>query len=209
MHFEKTGIYHVYNQGNNRQKIFFTRENYQYFLGKIKINVLPFTDILAWCLMPNHFHLMVSVNEVELPKESIKALPGISPSSILLTHKTSTISLNHSIGIMLASYTRAINNQENSSGSLFRSETKAICLNEISGISSEWYSSYGVTFMKVLIPEYQYPQACFNYIHNNPVNARLVTRPEDWEYSSFAELKGLCKETLSNKQKVEELGLVI
>jgi len=159
--------------------------------------------------MPNHFHLMVFVNEVELPKEIIKLTPVTFKLSDNNSSATSTISLNHSIGIMLASYTRAINIQKKSSGSLFRSETKAICMNEISGITSNWYTSYGITFMKMQIPEYQYIQTCFNYIHNNPVNARLVSRPEDWEFSSYAELKGLCKETLANKQKVEQLGLVI
>lgn len=209
MHFEKTGIYHIYNQGNNRQQIFFTNENYTYFLGKVRNNILPFTDILAWCLMPNHFHLMVSVNEVELPKKIIKLSPVPVKPSIRITSETSTISLNHSIGIMLASYTRGINNQENSSGSLFRSETKGICLNEINGVSSNWYSSYGVTFMKVEIPENQYLQTCFNYIHNNPVNAGLVANPEDWEFSSYAEIKGLRKGNLVNKEKIAELGLVI
>lgn len=139
----------------------------------------------------DHFHLMVSVNEVELPKEIIKRTPVTLKPSHNISSVTPAISLNHSIGIMLASYTRAINIQQKSSGSLFRSETKAICLNEIRGLSSDWYSSYGITFMKVQIPEYQYIQTCFNYIHNNPVNDRLVTKPEDWEFSSYAELKAL------------------
>ncbi|MFA5647265.1 MAG: hypothetical protein WC951_03050 [Bacteroidales bacterium] len=65
MIFEKSHLYHVYNQGNNRQRIFFSRENYLFFLEKIKKHVLPYADVLAWCLMPNHFHLMAYVNEVE------------------------------------------------------------------------------------------------------------------------------------------------
>ncbi|MFV0590579.1 MAG: transposase [Draconibacterium sp.] len=64
MQFEKDHIFHIYNQGNNRQKLFFERENYLFFLRKIKTYILPYADILAWCLMPNHFHLMVLVNEV-------------------------------------------------------------------------------------------------------------------------------------------------
>ncbi len=63
MNFEKGYIYHIYNQGNNRQKIFFNRENYLFFLKKIKTYILPYSDIFAWCLMPNHFHLMVLVND--------------------------------------------------------------------------------------------------------------------------------------------------
>lgn len=207
MHFEKTGIYHIYNQGNNRQKIFFSRRNYLFFLEKISHNVLPFADILAWCLMPNHFHLMVSVNEVELPKDIIKKSANPEKFSINSITSNPNISLNHSIGIVLASYTRAINIQENSTGSLFRSETKAICLNEVCGISSNWYTSYGITFMNVQIPEYQYLQTCLNYIHNNPVKAHLVTNPEDWEFSSYADLKGLRNGTLVNKVRVNQLGL--
>ena len=46
---------------------------------------------------------------------------------------------------------------------------------------------------------------CFNYIHYNPVKAGLVKNPEDWEFSSFNELKG--KEILINKNRITELGL--
>ncbi len=63
MYFESTCIYHIYNQGNNWQAIFFNRENYLFFIRKIRIHILPFADILAWCLMPNHFHLMVEVKD--------------------------------------------------------------------------------------------------------------------------------------------------
>ena len=63
MYFEPGGIYHIYNQGNNRQPVFYNRENYIYFLRKLRIHILPFADVLAWCLMPNHFHLMAEVKD--------------------------------------------------------------------------------------------------------------------------------------------------
>ena len=40
MYFEPTGIYHIYNQGNNRQKIFYNRENYMFFTRKIRTHIL-------------------------------------------------------------------------------------------------------------------------------------------------------------------------
>lgn len=64
MQFEESFIYHIYNQGNNQQKTFFNKENYMFFLKKIKTHITPYADILAWCLMPNHFHLMVLVNKI-------------------------------------------------------------------------------------------------------------------------------------------------
>lgn len=56
-------IYHVFNRGNNRQPIFFRAENYDYFLKNINRYLTPVCDILAWCLMPNHFHLLIHANQ--------------------------------------------------------------------------------------------------------------------------------------------------
>ena len=71
MELTKGHLYHVFNQGNNHQKIFFKSENYLFFLDKVRKHILPYADILAWCLPdsyrePNHFHLMILVNEEEI-----------------------------------------------------------------------------------------------------------------------------------------------
>ena len=216
MYFESGGIYHVYNQGNNRQLVFYNRENYLYFLRKLRVHIMPFADVLAWCLMPNHFHLMLEVREVEIEYLASGISEGFTSSEALTKPEFDTetsklpvkTTLNHSIGVLLRSYTRAINTQESRTGSLFRKKTKAICLNEINGITSHWYTSFGVTFMKVDIPEYQYPQTCFNYIHNNPVSAGLVVRAEDWEFSSYVDLVGMRAGNLVNRERVEKLGLI-
>lgn len=65
MHFEPNTIYHIYNQGNNRQRIFFKHENYLFFLKKAREYVSPYADFLCYCLMPNHFDWLVYVRETE------------------------------------------------------------------------------------------------------------------------------------------------
>lgn len=55
-------VYHVFNRGNNKQPIFFKPQNYLYFLNKLDRYLTPCCDLLAWCLMPNHFHLLVHAN---------------------------------------------------------------------------------------------------------------------------------------------------
>ncbi|MEQ1588638.1 MAG: transposase, partial [Cyclobacteriaceae bacterium] len=62
MQFVEGSFYHIYNRGNNRQLIFFEERNYKFFLNKIEQYVVPHTNLLAWCLMPNHFHLLVQAN---------------------------------------------------------------------------------------------------------------------------------------------------
>lgn len=201
MQFETGHLYHIYNQGNNRQKIFFERENYLFFLGKIKSHVLPFADIMAWCLMPNHFHLMVHVNQIE-----VELTPGPTQSR---TWSKELTSFNKSIGIMLASYTRAINKQQDWSGSIFRSETKAVCLTEVNGISPSWITNMGITEFTNNDPDIQYPNVCFNYILYNPVKDGLVKGPEDWEFSSYSDFIGIRNGKLINENRIQEFGLCL
>ncbi|MCD4735571.1 MAG: hypothetical protein K8R53_05975 [Bacteroidales bacterium] len=166
-----------------------------FFLKKIKVNITPYADIFAWCLMPNHFHLMVLVNEVELPvSDSIHRMTGSHP----VNNKKRT--LNDFIAIMLRSYTRAINKQENRSGSIFRESTKADCLNCFKGITPSFITKDGITKININNPEKKYPQICFNYIHDNPVKAGLVVKPEDWEFSSARDYPGLRNCKLINKE---------
>lgn len=55
------GYYHLYNRGVNRGRIFFERENYRFFLQGLRryLGVPDETVVVAYCLMPTHFHLVV------------------------------------------------------------------------------------------------------------------------------------------------------
>ena len=115
MHFEENYTYHIYNRSN--QTVFKTRENYLFFLRKVRGYILPYSDILAWCLMPNHFHFMLSPNKEAIVYVGDKHMPN-------------TQILSKQIGTLLSSYTKAFNKQNNRKGSLFAHNTKAKQLNE-------------------------------------------------------------------------------
>lgn len=201
MKFEKGHIYRIYNQGNNRQTLFFNRGNYSFFLNKIRTFVFPYADIIAWCLMPNHFHLMVVVNDVEIELGNSHGVTQSDTVTITQTQSeagTKHRSFNDSIGIMLRSYTRAINKQENRTGKLFREQTKAECANCHDGLSPSFINSDGVTEINITQPEKQYPQRLFEYIHNNPVKANIVDRAIDYEFSSALDYAGLRNGNLIN-----------
>ncbi len=192
MQFEKEQLYHIFNQGNNHQKIFFDQENYLFFLKKVRTYVLPYADVFAWCLMPNHFHLMLLVGEVSV---------DVALSD---TDAVRQRTINDSIGIMLRSYTNAINKQQNRSGKLFREKTKAECISCTNKVTPSFYTSEGITRVNFENLENQYPQQCFNYIHQNPVKAGLVTDATDWEFSSAQEYAGLREGTLVNMKRARE-----
>ncbi len=190
MRFEKGYIYHIYNQGNNKQKIFFGRNNYLFFLRKLRTYISPYCDILAWCLMPNHFHLMVVVNEITV---------GVAQSDTDGSTKGKIRTLNDSIGIMLRSYTNAINKQQLRSGKLIREKTKAECVNCPKGLTPSFIIKVGLTLIHKRDSESQYPQLCFDYIHQNPVKANLVDDAIKWEFSSAMDYQNLRKGKLINK----------
>jgi putative transposase len=116
MQFEEGYIYHVYNRGNDKQPIFFGESNYYFFLEKIQKHICPHCDILAWCLMPNHFHFLIYANR--LSGEPFKTKPFVMSR------------LSYEFGSMLSSYSKAINNQEGKTGNLFQQKTKSKLVNE-------------------------------------------------------------------------------
>ena len=53
-------IYHILNRGNNKQRIFSKQQDYEAFADLIKkAKKLYPLKLLAYCLMPNHFHMIV------------------------------------------------------------------------------------------------------------------------------------------------------
>ena len=114
MHFENEEIYHIYNRSN--EQVFFERRNYLFFLEKVRKLIFPVCDILAWCLMPNHFHFMIVANErsVAFTNENHRPVLQLLPKNI---------------GTLLSSYTKAINKEKRRRGSLFSHNTKAKLIN--------------------------------------------------------------------------------
>lgn len=52
--------FHILNRGNNKQTVFYEQKDYQSFLGLLKESKERFDlRIFSYCLMPNHFHLVV------------------------------------------------------------------------------------------------------------------------------------------------------
>ena len=108
MKFSPNTFYHIFNRGNNKQRIFIHEKNYQFFLGKIEEYVCPHCEVVAYCLMPNHFHLLIYVDEVQnLPSGKMQIL-------------------QRKIGTLQSSYTRAINIQEKRTGALFQPKCKVL-----------------------------------------------------------------------------------
>ena len=103
--FEPDRYYHVFNRGNNKENIFKEEENYLYFLHLVKKYLTGVCQIYAYCLLPNHFHLLIKIKEIE-------NLPEVYQKGIKKIHQPFSNLFN--------AYTKAINKKYNRTGSLFQ-----------------------------------------------------------------------------------------
>lgn len=96
--YVKNGFYHIYNRGNNKAPIFFDEADYKMFLFFVKLYLIKPEDsmqlmlerfpkaihipknfhkeitIVAFCLMPNHFHLLIKQTEPRTIEGFMRAL---------------------------------------------------------------------------------------------------------------------------------------
>ncbi len=160
--FASNTISHIYNRGNNKEKIFFDRQDYKAFLFRLglclgfaekelnneKLITMPYSRIRitetnkndfrlhAFCLIPNHFHLLI---------EQIGNVPVSKLISKLCT-----------------SYSKYINKKYKRVGHLFQDQFKAVLIEDNEQLM--WSSSY---------------------IHMNAVKDKLVKTPSDYLWSSY------------------------
>jgi putative transposase len=169
MHLLPDEYYHIYNRGNNKHPIFFNEGNYLFFIKKIRDQLASCSNIICYCLMPNHFHIIIQANK----KSVIERISfGGNPMQ----------EFAYRIGILLSSYSQAINKQNGTSGSLFQQKTKVKILSE-----------------EVEGRQENYLESCFFYVHNNPFEAGMVNNLRDWGYSSYLDYIGVRDGTLCNK----------
>ena len=91
---EKDYFYHIYNRGINSETIFLSNDNKLYFLKLFSKYLIGIVDVYAYCLMDNHFHIVIKIVEEE---------------------KIVTQSLSN----LFNSYAKAFNKQNNRTVSLF------------------------------------------------------------------------------------------
>lgn len=135
VHFDGA-IYHVFSRGVNRQSIFTDDQDRRAFLeGLKKICADAAAEILAYCLMGNHFHFAIKV--------------GAVPLSVIMQR-------------LETSYCLRFNYRHDRTGHLFQARYQSkICLTE------------------------PYLRTVIQYIVMNPVRAGLVSKPENWPWSSL------------------------
>ncbi|MHA7131062.1 transposase [Algoriphagus namhaensis] len=99
--FEEGKIYHVYSRSVGNERLFLEEKNYQFFLNRYDLFCSDVCSTLAYCLIPNHFHFLVKINESVDNQKVVKAFSDF-----------------------LNSYTKAFNKTYSRKGALFQRKFK-------------------------------------------------------------------------------------
>lgn len=111
---EPEKFYHVWYRGINRENLFYTAANYEYFLRMYAEYLDPVVETYAFCLLPNHFHLLIRT----------KAFVEVSPTGETSKKTSNPVSL--AFQRFFTAYSQAVNIQQHRTGSLFQKPFKRL-----------------------------------------------------------------------------------
>ncbi|MCL2327963.1 MAG: transposase [Bacteroidetes bacterium] len=182
-------VYHIFNHANGFENTFRSDNNFRFFLEKYRHHISPVAETYAYCLMPNHFHIVVRIRQREIIEKIIEVRSSSNNGSNfakvqnfgkvvddevvnnevtnekVIDDKTIELFLSKQFANLFSSYTQSFNKVFNRRGSLF---LKA--------------------FKRIPITNKQYFLNSIVYTHRNPVHHGFCTHFSEWQYSSYNEI---------------------
>ncbi len=156
--------YHIYVHANSEEKIFHDDANYYYFLARYRQYINSIAETLAYCLMPDHFHLLIKIRDAQSLDAAFPVASANISGNISLAH-WQTILISRQFSRLFNSYVKSFNNRYQRNGSLFIKN-----------------------FKRMAIHTEQHLIAMILYIHFNPIHHGLVKQLYEWPWSSWSDL---------------------
>ncbi len=97
--------YHIYNKAVGSELLFKADTDYKHFLKKLARFILPIANLYAYCLIPNHFHLLLKIKE-----------PDEIPELKKINEDDYSRYLTHVFGNFFNSYSKSFNKMYNRNG---------------------------------------------------------------------------------------------
>ncbi|MEZ4884563.1 MAG: hypothetical protein R3E32_07555 [Chitinophagales bacterium] len=191
---EEGYFYHIYNRGINGENIFKKEKNYLFFLKKYAQHIPPVMDTYAYCLLKNHFHLLVRIKtreEQEAYFEKYQKVLDVSPKAHKVRGKYMTykyLDPSYQIAHLCNGYAQGINadfksGEKKRTGGLFEKP-----------------------FQRVKITTESYFVNAIYYIHRNPQKHGFVKDFREYPHSSYHSFLSKGKTQLMRKEVLDWFG---
>jgi putative transposase len=174
-------FYHIYNRGINGEDLFKQERNYNYFLSRYNNYLEPVVETYAYCLLKNHFHLLIKVKDNDTlnnfyseQSRNKEIKQGLHNPDFIVSKQFAKL---------FSSYTQSVNIANNRTGSLVETPFKRI------EVKSE-------TYLTNLIW----------YIHHNPQKHGFVNDFRDYPHSSYQAHLNSGITRLKRKEVIEWFG---
>ncbi|HPG73843.1 MAG TPA: hypothetical protein PLM49_06090 [Bacteroidales bacterium] len=167
---QPNNTYHIFNHANGFENLFQSDENKRFFMERYVKHIVPIADTYAYCLMNNHFHLLLKIKGgEEIEKIRNQQQPSSSKVSNFGRAVVVEVEVEYFISKQFAnffsSYTQAFNKMYGRMGSLFIKN-----------------------FKREEIKNEDHFRALVVYIHRNPVHHGFCKHFSEWKFSSYNSL---------------------
>jgi REP element-mobilizing transposase RayT len=174
-------FYHIYNRGINGELIFKSDRNYSFFLNKVVEFLTPVCDVYAYCLMPNHFHLLVKIKS-DLELSSLVKVQNLDKATQTGLHSPQNI-FSKQFARLFNSYSQSFNKEYKRHGALIESP-----------------------FKRKLITSDKYLINMIIYIHQNPQNHSIAHQFSKYNFSSYQSILSKSRTLLKRDEVIELFG---
>jgi putative transposase len=181
--------FHIFNHANGFENVFRHEANYYFFMEKFWKYIDPIAETNAWCLMPNHLHLVVRFRKRTIIKnEYIFSKVSNSDQVIIIDrnefNRTKKVNfgkdfdfdmvvsdseigkyLSKQFANLFSRYTQSFNKVYDCMESLFIKNFKPVPITD------------KVRFLNAVV-----------YTHRNPIHHGFCKNYEDWPYSSYNDI---------------------
>ena len=193
--------YHIYNRGVNGENIFFEERNYDLFLRLYEKHLLPVTDLFAYCMLRNHFHVSVRTKSEE---EIIEYKKTLDKETLRVSSVTSRQGKQSDLA----------NQGEGKSrkplGSKYISDQFSNFFNAYAKTINKAYGRTGSLFQhpfgRVPITSDRQFWNVIAYIHQNPQKHKFVKDFREWKYSSYGIILSDVKTSVNRSKVMEWFG---
>jgi len=171
--------YHIFSRAIGKEKLFLEEENYKFFLRQFSKYILPVADTFAYNLLPNHFHFMIRIKDINTIDEEFLKVKKNKEFNIELAPEF----VMERFGNLLNSYTKAFNKKYFRKGGLF--------IDIMRRVEVLTDSQFGATIF---------------YIHKNVVHHGICKNLSDWKWSSYYAIISNSPTNLSRDEILDWFG---
>lgn len=188
--------YHIFNRGIGDQNIFYQARNFEYFLSKYFAAMHGYASTYAYCLLENHFHILIRVHEPQMMleraikdferidrtfyKEHLSELTSFEDPELLNFKNLAALVTTSEPNLLIPLCTWAISERLRR---FILGYAKAINIQE-----SRNGSLFQKVFRRKLIEGFEDKKIVLAYILRNPIHHNCCKSIADYPWSSYHDL---------------------